>query len=134
MVKPLDGISRASPVSKNIVIPMESVDPAPLAVHQPVAVNHIAPIAPAVAVNNVAQGLWCGLEKKDVFCTVTGFGECVVGGGCTFGGAIGAILTLDHMGATAAVSVGTGVGVAVVGLLCTGVAMVATAWGIARCK
>ena len=130
MVKPLDGISRASPVSKNIVMPMESVDPAPLVVHQPVAVNHIAPIAPAVAVNNVAQGLWCGLEKKDVICSGTVIGEAVVGGGCAMGGTIGAGLTLDQMGATATVSLGTGAGVGVTGLLCTVGAIVATAVGI----
>ena len=127
MVKPLDGISRASPVSKNIVIPMESVDPAPPVVHQPVAVNHVAPIAPAVAVNNVAQGLWCGLEKKDVIFAGAIIGEGAIGFVCTSGGLIGAVLTLDHMGATAAVTAGTVVGVTVGGLLCTAGAIVATA-------
>ena len=121
MVKPLDGISRATP--KTIITPMANISSASVVVNQPVVANHIAP---AVAVNNVAQGMLMD-RKKYRIAAGTIIGEGVVGGGCTAGAVFGAMLTLEQMGATTAVIAGTATGVAVGGALCTVGAMATTA-------
>ena len=121
MVKPLDGISRATP--KTIITPPANISSASVVVNQPVAVNHIAP---AVAVNNVAQKALTD-DKKLAITTGALIGEAVIGGGCTVGAVVGAVLTLEQMGATTAVMTGAGAGVVTAGVVCTVGAMVATA-------
>ena len=103
-------------------MPMGTIASTPVVVNQPVAVNHIAP---AVAVNNVAQGALTGTKKPGIAVGAV-VGEGVVGTGCTGGAVVGAVTKLGQMGATTAISVGTSAGVGATGGLCTLGAAVAT--------
>ena len=126
MVK--EGIARTVP--KIVITPMENIDPTPV-VNQPVFApegahqQHFGNVflAPAVAVNNVAQGQWGDRKKLGVyFGTVVGAG--VIGAVTGTGGTEIAM----QLGVSVVVSTGIGLGVALLGTLCTVGSAVATAY------
>ncbi|MCY3975220.1 MAG: hypothetical protein OXF02_06760 [Simkaniaceae bacterium] len=113
MVK--EGIAHADP----LITPMEYTDLAPTAIHQPA-------VAPAVAVNNVAQVRFGGYGRE---CIATGVmvGEALVGVGGTMGTAIFAGEIATRMGATFAVSLGIAVGATALVSVCALGCVVVTA-------
>ena len=125
-----EGIARTVP--KIVITPMESIDPTPV-VNQPVFApeethqQHFgnAFLAPAVAVNNVAQEL-SSLYRRTAIGVGAVVGEGVAGGGCTVGATFGALKMTEQMGASGAVINGVTGGTAGVGLLCTVGGIVAT--------
>ncbi|MCY3974454.1 MAG: hypothetical protein OXF02_02795 [Simkaniaceae bacterium] len=130
MVK--EGIARTTP--KNIITPVENIDPPPVITNQPA----IAPegahqqnfgnvlLAPAVAVNNVAQMQLGGYKKRNVARRVVA-GEFVVGSCCVAGTACGTAEITVRMGTTVAVTTGVAAGAGALVGLCVVGTMVATA-------
>ncbi|MCY3974339.1 MAG: hypothetical protein OXF02_02180 [Simkaniaceae bacterium] len=123
MVK--EGVTRTTP--KSIAIRMESIDLTPVITHQPV-------IAPAVAVNHVAQGLLEDRKKNDIF-GGTMIGETLVGVGCVMGAVFRAAEPATHMGATVVAVTGVSAGAgALVGLCAIGVICVTGRCYLARLR
>ncbi|MCY3974157.1 MAG: hypothetical protein OXF02_01240 [Simkaniaceae bacterium] len=107
MVK--EGIAWAVP--KTIVTPMEHTDPTLVFTNQPV-------IAPAVAINHVAQRRWKDCKKVAGIATVV-FGEALIGVGCAAGMAALTEEIAGKMGATVAVMEGAVRGAGILAALCT---------------
>ncbi|MCY3975024.1 MAG: hypothetical protein OXF02_05720 [Simkaniaceae bacterium] len=95
-----------------VVVGQQPINVAPV-VNQPIGAPFVADhIAPAVVANNVAQK-WSREDKSPAGI----IGAEVVGGGCTVGATLVAVLKLAEMGASDAVVGAAGAGTGCVGLL-----------------
>ncbi|MCY3974383.1 MAG: hypothetical protein OXF02_02400 [Simkaniaceae bacterium] len=116
----------AHTVTKNIIIPMENIDPTPVVTNQPVVAPEGADqqnfgdvvLAPAIAVNNVARGRWRGCQKWAITSEAL-IGETLGGAGCAVGAIFGATEIATRMGATVAVIDGATAGAGILVCLCT---------------